>query len=407
MLDVLRGFCLFGVLWANLKDWYTVIEPVTPLDHGLSWIHDWLIEERFYSMLGFLFGIGFAIQLTRAARRGLDVRNLFVRRMVVLLGFGLVHATLIWHGDILVGYALAGFALVLFRNSSPRTLLVWAVVLCLVYPYVVGHLAAVLNIQLPNYGPAWRQLNQQALQAYAHGGWAEAIAHGNAQFWGWLYRSLVLGGTASFLALFLLGLWAVRVDLIARLTRRRGYIAWTLVGAVASWAGLQYVDNNMFEWWPRPSSPAEWHELRFWWPPRGVVLNFFSSATTWANSAVYALVFALAMSFPVAAKRLQPLAALGRMTLTTYLTQSLVSTLVFYNWGFGLMNKVNLTGILMFTVALFSVQIAVSVWWLRRYQFGPAEWLWRSLAYGRRLPWRIAPRWTPQNRGGLNQSTQQ
>jgi uncharacterized protein len=104
---------------------------------------------------------------------------------------------------------------------------------------------------------------------------------------------------------------------------------------------------------------------------------------------VYALLFAFAMSYRKACKRLQPLAALGRMTLTTYLTQSLVSTFVFYNWGLGLMTKVDLTGILVFTLGLFSLQIAFSVWWLRRYQFGPAEWLWRSLAYGRKLPLRV------------------
>jgi len=78
------------------------------------------------------------------------------------------------------------------------------------------------------------------------------------------------------------------------------------------------------------------------------------------------------------------------MTLTTYLVQSVVSTVVFYNWGFGLMNRTNFTGILLFTVVLFALQIVFSVWWLNRYRFGPAEWLWRSLAYGRMLPLRIA-----------------
>ena len=389
LFDVLRGFCLFGVLWSNLNDWYTTMPPATPFDHALRWTQDWLLESRFYSMLGFLFGIGFAIQLTRAAQRGQDVRNLFLRRMTALLGFGLVHAMLIWHGDILAAYAVAGFALVLFRHWSTRKLLVGALALWLLYPYTVVHLAAVLNIPLPNYGPAWRQLNQQALQAYAHGTWAQAVAHGTVQFWKSSYRALLLGGTASFVALFLLGLWAARVDLIARLTRRRSHIAWALLGAAVCWGGLQYLENQMFHWFPRPTSPPTWHEMRFWWPPVGVLFSFLNHTTTWANSAVYALLFALALSYEPFAKRLQPLAALGRMTLTTYLTQSLVCTFVFYNWGLGVMSKINLTGIFIFTVGLFSLQIAFSVWWLRHYQFGPAEWLWRSLAYGRRLPLRI------------------
>jgi uncharacterized protein len=390
LFDVLRGFCLFGVLWSNLNDWYSVRDPATRFDNALAWTQNWLLEERFYSLLGFLFGIGFAIQLTRAAQRGQDVRDLFLRRMAALLGFGLIHAMLIWHGDILASYALAGFALVLFRNWSPRKLLVGATALWLLYPYVVVHLAAVLNIPLPKYGPAWRQANQQALQAYMHGTWTDATVHGAAQFFGWLYRSLLLGGTASFLALFILGLCAVRVDLIVRLTRRRSTILWALLGGAVCWAGFQYLATNMSHWWPRPTSPANWHDLRFWWPPMGIVFSSFGHATTWASSAVYALIFAFAMTYQAAAKRLQPLAALGRMTLTTYLTQSLVCTVFFYNWGFGLINRVNLTGIFIFTLALFSLQVAFSVWWLRHYQFGPAEWLWRSLTYGKRLPLGIA-----------------
>ena len=392
LFDVLRGFCLFGVLWSNLNDWYTVAEPVTTLDHALRWTQDWLVESRFYSMLGFLFGIGFAMQLTRAAQRGQDVRNLFLRRMSVLLGFGIIHATLIWHGDILADYALAGFALVLFRRLSSRKLLIALPVLWLLYPYLVVHLAPLLNIHLPNYGSAWQQLNQQALQAYAHGTWARAVAAGSRQFFGSLVRSLVLGGSASFLGLFILGLWAVRVDMITRLTRRRAYIVWASLGALMCWAGLQYVHLNLGHWWPAPrvSSVATWRELRFWWPPRGIVIHFIDESTTWTNAAVYALPFALAMSFSAVANRLQPLAALGRMTLTTYLVQSSACTTLFYNWGFGFMNRINLSGILIFTLVLFSVQVAFSIWWLKRYRFGPAEWLWRSLAYGRKMPVRVA-----------------
>jgi uncharacterized protein len=95
LFDVLRGFCLLGVLWSNLNDWYVAIAPVTPLDHALSWTQSWLLESRFYSILGFLFGIGFAIQLTRAAQRGQEVRSLFYRRMSVLLVFGFLHGMLI------------------------------------------------------------------------------------------------------------------------------------------------------------------------------------------------------------------------------------------------------------------------------------------------------------------------
>lgn len=64
-LDILRGFALFGVLWSNLNH-YNPTPEATRLDHGIFWIQEWLIQNRFYSLLGFLFGIGFAVQLSRA-----------------------------------------------------------------------------------------------------------------------------------------------------------------------------------------------------------------------------------------------------------------------------------------------------------------------------------------------------
>ena len=397
LLDVLRGLCLFFVLWSNLNDWYYMLKPVTPIDEALGWIQEWLVESRFYSLLGFLFGIGFAIQLTRAEQQGQDGTRVFFRRMAVLAAFGVVHTLLIWRGDILMAYALPGVALVLFRRLAPRRLLIAAAALLLLFPYIVIRLDLLFHLSLPRWDAAWRVLTRQATEAAAHGTWAQAIVQGARQYWGWLERWLVGRGAASFLALFLLGLWAVRVDLIARLTRRRITIVWALLGALVCWAGLQYADIHLGDWWPaaQSASPPDWRELRFWWPPRGILFSFVGDIATWANAAVYALVFTLLTSYATGAKRLRPLAALGRMTLTTYLAQSVICTTLFYNWGFGLMNKVNFTGILLVTIALFAAQMAFSVWWLGRYRYGPAEWLWRSLAYGRRLPLRIVPLTSP------------
>src|SRR5512132_3712064 len=112
LLDVLRGFCLLGVLWSNLNDHYGALDPTTPVDRVLQFIQSSLVEERFYSMLGFLFGSGFAIQLVRAQERGVDVRSTFYRRMTALLALGVIHGLLIWHGDILTTYALLGFVVV-------------------------------------------------------------------------------------------------------------------------------------------------------------------------------------------------------------------------------------------------------------------------------------------------------
>src|SRR5215475_5659050 len=105
-LDLLRGWAMFGVLWSNLNDLYGTTDPTTRFDRILSFSQEWLVESRFYTLLCFLFGIGFGIQLMRAAERGTGLQRTYMRRSAALLGFGLIHGLLIWRGDILTLYAL-------------------------------------------------------------------------------------------------------------------------------------------------------------------------------------------------------------------------------------------------------------------------------------------------------------
>jgi uncharacterized protein len=113
-----------------------------------------------------------------------------------------------------------------------------------------------------------------------------------------------------------------------------------------------------------------------------------SHLMTWSNSCVYTAAMALLVSIPAWVRRLQPLAAVGRMSLTTYLTQSLISVTLFYHYGFGLYGRLGYDGLLGITVTVFALQMCASVWWLRRFRFGPMEWLWRTAAYGKAQPMR-------------------
>src|SRR5947208_392712 len=101
LLDVLRGFAMFGVLWSNLNVMYAPADPSSGFEHALAFVQNGFVELRFYSLLGFLFGIGFALQIFRAEQRGMDVGNLFLRRMAALLAIGVAHGLAIWHGDVL------------------------------------------------------------------------------------------------------------------------------------------------------------------------------------------------------------------------------------------------------------------------------------------------------------------
>lgn len=132
LIDVVRGFALYGVLLANLI-WISQEGAVTPaqvaalptatVDRVVRYAVQFFIDWKFYTLFAFLFGLGFSVQLIRAEQRGVAIIPIYVRRLVVLLGFGLAHAYLVWYGDILHHYALLGFVLVLFRKSSDRFLL--------------------------------------------------------------------------------------------------------------------------------------------------------------------------------------------------------------------------------------------------------------------------------------------
>jgi uncharacterized protein len=94
-------------------------------------------------------------------------------------------------------------------------------------------------------------------------------------------------------------------------------------------------------------------------------------------------------------KRMAPLAYAGRMAISVYLMQTLICTLLFYGYGFGLYGKVGAAGGILLTVIIYVLQIPFSVWWLNRFRFGPVEWLWRSLTYGKLQPMKWTERPLP------------
>lgn len=388
-LDLLRGWAMFGVLWSNLNDGYAPSKPVSGLDHALSWTQAYLLESRFYSLLILLFGIGFGIQLTRADRNAVDLRSTYYRRTAALLVIGIVHGTLIWGGDILTIYSLVAFALVMFRTASTKRILIAALLLYFIGPAIVSEAMFLsgLRIVLP-----CSSCGSTAI--YAHGTWLQ-IEHARiGDYLRWLGR-WGLSSYMTILASFLMGLWAVKSGYLRRViddprtTRRLLVVA--LAAAAIGQARWLWADNL----WPRGQAPRN-SDAAFAFPYfqletlRWHVLRLFDWATV-GGAVTYACVLLLIWQRPRGERLLRPLAAAGRMALTTYLTQSIVCTLLFYRYGLGWYGSVGFTGMLLITVILFGCQMAVSTWWLARFRYGPVEWVWRTLTYGHAPSMRDAP----------------
>ncbi|HEY6830828.1 MAG TPA: DUF418 domain-containing protein [Gemmatimonadaceae bacterium] len=387
-LDLLRGWAMFGVLWSNLNDWYGTTDEATRFDRILSFSQEWLVESRFYTLLCFLFGIGFGIQLMRAAERGSSVQRTYVRRSAALLAIGLIHGLLIWRGDILTLYALVSFSLLLFRDATPRQLVAWMAGIALFSAEVIARFRWIVG---QRYMVA-REPATTANWIYGHGSYAQ-IAHQRvydfADWWGrWGLPTYF-----SVLAMFLAGVWAIRSGFARRVftdpaTTRR-FLAICVVVSLVGYAIDVFGGKFFFP--PQSVEPTTTTVMLSWRRFVWHALDWSVEASGLAYAALLLLIFQTARG----ARLLAPLAATGRMALTTYLTQSVVCTTLFYSYGFRLLGRVGYTGMFTITVTLFAVQMAVSVWWLKRYRFGPVEWLWRTLTYGRAPAMRVAPEASP------------
>lgn len=378
-IDVLRGMALFGILAANMRaffapmDAYGAIQVLYPghADVIAQWFVDAFIQVKFVTIFSFLFGMGFAIQMSRAEARGVRFLGFYPRRLLALALFGIIHGILIWNGDILLTYALAGAILLLFRKRQQNTLLWWAgslfslpIVVNLVF---LGIWFTIHPAFMKPKPPDMKKL-EGVINIYAHGTVKQILAE---NWHGWLHALPSQLFALYAMGLFALGLWVWRAGIVQNLDHYRPVLkkicAWCLPIGLA--VNIYVATVNALV---RPGHVSYW---------------------AWAAGAIWLLgahvlsagyVTGLALLFLSEKRRrfLKPFAAVGRMALTDYLMQSVVMTLFFYHYTTGLYGRVGPAIGWGVTIVFFAAQIAFSNWWLSMYRFGPMEWLWRGMTYG-------------------------
>jgi uncharacterized protein len=386
LLDALRGLALFGILVVNMgafkADFFGPPRHDDPLDVAATWLIAFGFQTKFYVLFSFLFGYGFSVQLARAAERGERAAGRYLRRLLGLLLLGLAHAILLFYGDILVTYAIFGLVLLLFRRVRGSVLVGLAAVLLFGSALLFAGLGALASTAgEPEPAEVARERDQQAREAERRaaayrGTPAEAIGERLREYPGTLAFAL-LGQGPTILAMFLLGLWAGRrrlaehpeehAPLLRRLLALGLHVG--VPGALA-WATYRTLYGFTFD-------------ARFLY---AAALNF---GTAPFLTAVYAIALATLWRDGRWRARLAPLAPVGRMALTNYLLQSATGAFLFTGYGLALYGRVGAALGLALSLAIFAAQVPLSAWWLRRFRFGPAEWVLRSLTYGRRQPFRI------------------
>jgi uncharacterized protein len=385
-LDALRGFALFGVLLGNLSHLYSGFwahwHPARgAADTFTRYFITIVVQSKAQTLLTFLFGFGFANQLLRAEARHEPVMGLYARRIVALLVFGIAHVTLLWWGDVLWTYAVTAPFLLLFLRVSNRTRVIVAVILILIpsaifaVPGVWQHVFALL------FDPARHDYAEPLLRAM-HGSSHTAVMVEqtryavifSAPFWpqyfAWLVGNFLLGYVVGQLRWF-------DHDGAEHLSAfRRMFWIGLVLGGTATGLTVFWMRGG----WDRYDiSTVGIAALGLIEPLdyAGLALLFTASVVLLAQRPTWIRMFAV-------------IAPLGRMPLTTYLTQSLVCTFIIYGWGLGAIEWLQEIDYLVLGVAIFICQIFASHLWLRYFRFGPLEWLWRWAVYARRPPFLIA-----------------
>jgi uncharacterized protein len=343
--------------------------------------HHLLIDGKFYTIFSLLFGAGFALQIARLAGRGADGLRIYRRRVLVLLGIGLVHSWLIWEGDILTLYALLGLLLPAFQRWSERTLLIAAALLVFVIPPLGIWLFSALGWAPHQHLYALSAAIGEGLGAHTAPEKAlEWVRRGDFQSW----LSWVLSGPPFS--------WGIRLE-SWRIPKLLGIMLLGMVAGRRLAAGTLLGDRALMR-------PLLLLGLAVGLPASlAYALLSAQGQTHWPSLVgTVPLALAYAAAFVLAWPRARPVLAVfvpvGRMALTNYLLHSILGVVIFYGIGFGLVGHLRPLGFYAVALAIFAAQLLVSRWWLARHDQGPAEALWRRATYGRRsaaAPDRDAP----------------
>lgn len=399
-LDLIRGVAVLGILLMNIIAFSmpeaAYFNPAaygthSALDTAVWAINAVLVDGRMRGLFSFLFGASLLLVTDRADAAGQSAASVHFRRMGWLFVFGLAHLTLLWWGDILHHYAMVGCIAFFFRKLPVEKLLALATVLLIVetamaagLPFSIAEAEAAVRVAHPapaaikayhalqdNFGRPQPITIARDLAAY-RGSYAQVFAFRWPDAVATPLRELQFVG-AETLAYMLLGMAGLKSGLLTGAWSRASYRRW----AARSFA-VSVPAYAIMVWLTWRSDFAmttlAWTGLVLSTPLRPLMI------VGWA-----CLVMLLARPGGVLTERLK---AAGRMAFTNYLAASLICTTIFYGYGFDQYGHWSRAGVYLIVLGVWAAILLWSRPWLARFQQGPLEWLWRSLARGRVEPMR-------------------
>ncbi len=389
LIDGLRGFALLGILIAHITYWFNA--GPTPDDvfgkYGndvgfqiASTFEGIFISGKFYTFFSFLFGLSFALQMESKS----FTIGRFLWRLFILGLIGLIHS-LHWRGDILSIYFVVGLVMILFRKASDKVLIIVSFLLILNLPSRIREVYYLAYPTAPLTAVQQKQQQQKTneyWQMLRRGNYPELLAANVPALSEKFDFQFESGRIYITLGYFLLGLLAGRRKWFSQWEQHRSFFkkwlkisGFATLGIIAVAVPLGILFGN--------GAPKPW-------------FNILMSSLYDIHCVFLTFFYIAGMTFLLQKKSwqgaLQNFAVIGKLALTSYLGQTLVGILLFYGIGLNLIGEINPWICLLLTFPVFGLQIVFSRWWLSQYNYGPVEWLWRSLTY---------LRWQPLKRSAL------
>ncbi|MFO1445241.1 DUF418 domain-containing protein [Bacillus sp. Bva_UNVM-123] len=388
IIDVLRGIAILGILLVNIAhfsypDLYLSMigkenfftNQWNEADRVVRVLLDMFVQMKFIFLFSFLFGFGMVIMMERTIEKGRKFVPIYIRRLLVLLLFGVIHAFLIWDGDILMDYALLGFILLLFRKAKARTLVIWAIVFYMLFslPLVLSSFNSATQPGMDE----WQQSLQvemeaeakQALDVYGNGSFMDIQKqklHDRMTYMSMngmlsLNPLLFFYSSLPYFSMFLIGAAFAKAKIFHQLKDKQKAVKviWLLGLVVGLPANIAF--------------GLKGQEIYLLIGAPFLTLFYITTITfLYSNTSMKYL--------------LQPFSAVGKMAFTNYLGQSIIGTFIFYNFGLGFYGEVYPFNGLLLALGIFTGQVLISHYWVKHFAFGPFEWLWRTLTYMKRQP---------------------
>jgi uncharacterized protein len=387
-IDIIRGIALLGILLMNIQAFSmnfsaysnpTSFGDLTGINFTVYYFSHLFADQKFMTIFSILFGVGIVLMAENIEKKGGNPTKVHYKRMFILALFGILHAYLLWFGDILFPYALAGMIAYTARKKSVRFLLITAFLsigFCSLLMYIISFAipymeAADLQNLLAMWAPTQEMIDKDILVNQAS--WLGQMEHRN--FMASKMQTNVLFYLFRIVGLMMIGMAFFKLDFFGnRFSSKSLAISAVITLALGLLLIITGNQANFDSGWQIDSMMA------------GIQPNYWGSILM-AYSYMSLLVVFCRSSALMKLKSL--LANVGKMALTNYLSHTLICGFIFYGWGLGFYGSFERSEMFLVVIGVWLFQLFFSSFWMARFQFGPFEWLWRSMTYGKRQPLKI------------------